>query len=240
MSLPQHVAIIMDGNNRWAKKNMLPASYAYSRGAKVAETIIENMMKYGIPYLTLYTFSAENWQRSPKEIETIMQLLRKQLRDIKARDNSDIAWRFIGDLQKLALDIQQDIAMLEANNISNPRLTVVVALSYGGRDEIQAAALSMAQKAIEQQHTDGLSISSFLYTCGIPEPELLIRTGGDQRLSNFLLWQMAYTELYFTSILWPDFNEHTLNDALVYYQKCERKFGKSSFIEEGYENNIAC
>jgi undecaprenyl diphosphate synthase len=224
-TLPQHIAIIMDGNGRWAKKKLLPTKFGHQAGAKNVEKIVRLCKSYQIPYLTLYAFSSENWKRENQEISDLMDLFRHYLKnEVKKLIEEDIRILFIGDKSKLPLDIQELMRLAEEESQSK-NFTLILAVNYGGRDEIQAAALRLAQKAIELGSESTLNIEDFLYTKPIPDPDLLIRTSPECRISNFLLWQIAYSELYFTNILWPDFNEDEFKKALEAYAQRERRYG---------------
>lgn len=223
--LPIHLAIIMDGNGRWSKQYSLPKKAGHKKGADSAKKIVEYCKKIGIKYLTLYTFSSENWYRPEAEVSDLMDLLRNYLKsDIKKLVNEGIKILVIGDKSKLAQDIQDLIVEVEAASKNND-FTLLLAISYGGRDEIQNAATLMCKDAIQNNNTD-LKIEDYLYTRNVPYPDLLIRTGGDYRISNFLLWQIAYAELYFTEKLWPDFEHNDIDEAISSYRERIRKFGR--------------
>ncbi len=229
--LPRHVAIIMDGNGRWAKKRGLPRFYGHRQGVKTAKRIITKACEIPIPVLTLYAFSRENWERPPEEIAVLMELLRAYLREelpeMKARG---IRFRVIGERERFPRDIQEMIARCEAETASGERMTLVLALSYGGRAEIARAARLLAEEVkegrISPEEITPEVFARFLYTADLPDPDLLIRTSGEQRLSNFLLYQSAYTEFYFTPVLWPDFTEEEFLKALEDFQRRERRFGR--------------
>jgi undecaprenyl diphosphate synthase len=228
--LPAHVAIIMDGNGRWAKSRGLPRVAGHKKGAETARAIVECAAKLGVSYLTLYAFSSENWNRPEEEVSELMQLLRYYLgSEIKNLHQQGAKLRVIGNIADLPADIQNQIEQAEQLTASNSKIHINVALSYGGRQEIINAVRLLANKAIKGEISlDEISEKNFernLYTYGIPDPDLLIRTGGEQRISNFLLWQMAYTELYFTDILWPDFTSNDFKAALDEYQGRERRYG---------------
>ena len=230
LNVPAHVAIILDGNGRWAKMRGLPRPMGHREGCKVVEQTVEDAARLGIRYLTVYGFSTENWKRSEDEVSTLMQLFRyymKRLLVIAKANNVRVL--SIGDRSRFAQDIQEGIGALERETAGNTRLTFVIAVNYGGRDEIRRAAMKLAEDV-----RDGLvapesitedDISSRLDTAGIPDPDLLIRTGGEMRLSNYLLWQCAYTELYVTDLLWPDFNRSELEKAIRVYNSRDRRFG---------------
>lgn len=229
--VPSHIAVIMDGNGRWARARGLPRTMGHRKGAEATRALIENASNIGVKEITIYAFSSENWQRSNDEVHELMQLLRHYLdneREYFIKNRARL--RIIGDRDRLDADIVQKIKDTEQATAAGDRITVNVALSYGGRQELvqamqRIAALAAAGK-IKPDEIDEATINSFLYAGGISEPDLLIRTGGDQRVSNFLLWQMAYTEFYFTPVLWPDFGEDDLKAAIVDYQGRERRFGK--------------
>ena len=230
--LPAHVGIIMDGNGRWAKKRGLPRKAGHREGAKTFRTITRYCSDIGIKYLTVYAFSTENWKREKAEVDTLMDLLRhyldsgfKELQENKARIV------FIGEREMLADDIIAKMNKIEADTAENSEVTLCVALSYGGQQEIVAAARKLAEKVQKgEMKVKDINIETFgnaLYTAGIPAPDLLVRTSGEERISNFLLWQLAYTEFYFTPTLWPDFNEKELKQIIEQYQTRERRYGQS-------------
>ena len=227
---PVHVAIIMDGNGRWAKARTLPRVAGHQQGAEAVRTAIRSAADLGVSYLTLYGFSNENWKRPKTEITDLMGLLRLYLRrEISDLDREGIRIRFIGDRERLADDIVMLIEMAEQRTRRNTGLTLVIALSYGGRQEIAQAARSLARAAvageIDPDDIDESAIDRNLFTNNIPDPDLLIRTSGEQRISNFLLWQCAYAELVFTDTLWPDFSREDFADALREFNRRERRFG---------------
>ncbi|MBP3284801.1 MAG: di-trans,poly-cis-decaprenylcistransferase [Clostridia bacterium] len=222
--LPQHIAIIMDGNRRWAKSHNLPVVAGHRAGAETLRKIIEACMKYEIKYLTVYAFSTENWKRSPQEVTDLMNLMREYLEKLK-RDNKDrnAKIKIIGDITRLDKDLQEKIAVLQESTCENTGLTINVALNYGGRDEIIQAIKKMSASDIQNLSPE--TFSQFLYTSDSPDPDLIIRTAGEQRLSNFLLWQAAYAEFYYTEVLWPDFSTSELDKALNAFSQRVRKFG---------------
>ena len=227
---PEHVAIIMDGNGRWAKARNLPRVAGHQRGAEAVRQTVKASVDLGISYLTLYGFSYENWKRPKKEIADLMGLLRVYLRkEIAELNHQGVRIRFIGDRDRLADDIVSLIEMAEHRTMSNGRLNLVVAISYGSRQEITDAARRLAREAldgyIEPSSIDENALNDRLATAGIPDPDLLIRTSGEQRISNFLLWQAAYAELVFVDTLWPDFSKSDLEDAVREFQRRERRFG---------------
>lgn len=228
--IPEHVAIIMDGNGRWAKRRGLPRNMGHRQGGKTVETICEEAYKLGIKYMTLYAFSTENWSRPEDEISALMSLLRTYMKDcVKQAEKNKMRVKVIGDISRLDPDLQESIRVLEKESAKNDGLRFQIALNYGGRDELLRAMKGLCQE-IKDNDLDVDSItqekfSGYLDTAGIPDPDLLIRTSGEQRLSNFLLWQLAYTEFYFPDVLWPDFSRDDLIDAIEYYNTRERRYG---------------
>lgn len=230
LNIPGHVAIIMDGNGRWAKKRFMPRNFGHKAGAKVVEQICEDAHNLGIKYLTVYAFSTENWKRSVEEVTGIMNLLRNYLIDcIERASKNNMRVRVIGDRTALDKDIVDKITELEEKTSEYDGLNFTIALNYGGRDEICRAVKLMSSDIAEGKLTaeqiNEACISSYLDTDGIPDPDLLIRTSGEQRLSNYLVWQLAYTEFYFTDVLWPDFSKEDLKEAIRYYNGRERRYG---------------
>ncbi len=229
-SVPNHVAIILDGNGRWAKAKGMPRNYGHVQGAKTVETICEEVYKMGIQYLTVYAFSTENWNRPKDEVDALMKLLRNYLKTcLKTAEKNRMCVRILGDKTGLDADIRARIDELEAATENNDGLHFQIALNYGGRDEIVRAVKKIAAdvsqgKMKEEDITEEL-IGAMLDTRGLPEPDLLIRTCNEQRVSNFLLWQLAYTELYFTPVAWPDFSKEELVKAVEAYNGRDRKFG---------------
>ena len=227
-----HIAIIMDGNRRWAQRHGMPQSYGHKKGAENVINITRAMKESGVKYLTLYAFSTENWQRSEEEVSTLMQLLRDYLeKEFKEIMENNVRIIFIGERKMLADDIQEKIANIENESAKNTDLTLCVALSYGSRQEILSATKKAIRLVCEKKlDIDNLSqsvFSSLLYTADIPDPDILIRTSGEQRISNYLLWQLAYTELFFTDTLWPDFNKEELMTIIEKFSTRERRYGKS-------------
>ncbi len=228
--IPRHVAIIMDGNGRWAKRRLLPRAMGHSAGAKNVETICEAAWNMGIKYLTVYAFSTENWKRSEDEVTTLMKLL-KQYMDgcIEKSRKNNMRVRVIGDISRLSVEMQEAIRKLEDFSKDFDGLQFTVALNYGGRDEIIRSVQSLASDVknglIEPENISEEMLSSRLDTGELPDPDLLIRTSGELRISNFLLWQLAYTEFYFTDVFWPDFDENELKKAVEYYGDRDRRFG---------------
>ena len=230
LKVPQHVAIILDGNGRWAKKHFMPRNMGHSQGAKVVEQICEDAWDLGIKYLTVYAFSTENWKRPEKEVKALMRLLRKYLKDSIARTTkNNMKVRVIGERSKLDEDILEAIEELERVSSVNTGLNFTIALNYGSRDEMIRAARRIAEDCASgslnpDQITEEL-FSGYLDTRELPDPDLMIRTSGEQRLSNWMLWQLAYAEFYFTDVLWPDFNKKELARAIEYYNTRDRRFG---------------
>ncbi len=227
---PKHVAIIMDGNGRWAKARNLPREAGHQRGAEAVRQIIKTSVDLGISYLTIYGFSNENWKRPIREIADLMGLLRLYLRkEIAELNHQGVRIRFIGDRDRLADDIVSLIEMAEHRTKNNGRLNLVVAISYGSRQEITDAARRLVRDSldgyIEPSSIDENALTDRLATAGMPDPDLLIRTSGEQRISNFLLWQSAYAELVFVDTFWPDFSKSDLEEAIREFQRRERRFG---------------
>lgn len=216
----------MDGNGRWAKKRGLPRSAGHAQGVKALKNIIEPAGKLGIKYLSVYAFSTENWKRPQDEVETLMNLLleniAKELPEIKEKK---IRLRFLGDLKVLSEPLQKSIVHAEKETAQNSALQINIMLNYGSRREIVQAIQSAAQKGVDLKNIKEEDFEQFLYTQGIPDPDLLIRTSGELRISNYLLWQIAYTEIYITRTLWPDFNEAELKKAIESYSQRERRLG---------------
>lgn len=230
MNIPNHVAIILDGNGRWAKSKGMPRNYGHVQGAKTVEIICEEAYKMGIQYLTVYAFSTENWNRPEDEVAALMKLLRNYMKTcLKTAEKNRMCVRVIGDKIGLDKDIQDRIAQLEESTKENDGLHFQIALNYGGRDEIRRAVGRIVRKVQQGQLTpDEITeecISDMLDTHGLPEPDLLIRTCNEQRISNFLLWQMAYTEFYFTPVAWPDFTKEELVKAIEAYNNRDRRYG---------------
>ena len=233
MNIPQHVAIILDGNGRWAKAKGMPRNYGHAQGSKNVEKICEEAWCMGIKYLTVYAFSTENWNRPKEEVNALMKLLRNYMKTcLKTAAKNDMKVRVIGDITKLDEDIQKRILELEEATKNNGGLNFQIAINYGSRDEITRAVRALAEDVkkgkLMPEEVNETCIEKYLDTHDIPDPDLLIRTSGEVRISNFLLWQIAYSELYFTSIHWPDFREEQLYEAIVDYQHRERRFGKTS------------
>lgn len=230
MNIPNHVAIILDGNGRWAKKRGMPRNYGHVQGAKTVEVICEEAYKMGIQYLTVYAFSTENWNRPKDEVDALMKLLRNYMKTcLKTAEKNRMCVKVIGDKTGLDEDIRRRIEELEQATAQNDGLHFQIALNYGGRDEIVRCVKKVLRKAkdtsMEEADITEAYISSMLDTAGIPDPDLLIRTCNEQRISNFLLWQLAYTEFYFTDVAWPDFTKEELERAIEAYNKRDRKYG---------------
>ena len=230
LNVPEHVAVIMDGNGRWAKKRFLPRNYGHAEGAKALEAICENCDKLGIKHLTVYAFSTENWKRSVEEVTGIMNLFRKYLVDsIERSNNANMKVNLIGKREGLPEDIVQKMNDLERATANNTGLQFHIAINYGGRDEITRAVKKIAADVkagkINPDDITEQTITDNLDTRELPDPDLLIRTSGEQRLSNYLPWQLAYTEFYFTDTYWPDFNKEELIKAFEKYNKRDRRFG---------------
>jgi len=228
--VPQHVAIIMDGNGRWARKRGLPVNAGHRAGAQTLRKLAPEAQKLGIRHLTIYTFSTENWNRPSAEVEGLMRLLREYMQQyIDDAKKSDIRMSMIGDMNGLDADLQSSIKELTEITAQKRGLHVHIALNYGGRDEIVRATRRLAKRvrdeALSPDSIDEALFDQYLDTAGTPPPDLLIRTGGVVRLSNFLLWQAAYAEIYATETLWPDFNSRALKKALDWYKNIERRFG---------------
>ena len=228
--IPKHIAIILDGNGRWARAKGMPRNYGHVQGAKQVELICEKAYKMGIKYLTVYAFSTENWSRPKDEVDALMKLLRQYMKNcIKIADKNDMCVRIIGDKTRLDPDLQESIAKLEEHTKNNPGLRFQVAINYGSRDEIVRATRHIAELVekgeMKPEEITEKTISEHLDTAGLPDPDLMIRTCNEQRISNYLLWQLAYAELYFTPVAWPDFNEEELKKAVEAYNQRNRKFG---------------
>ena len=230
---PNHVAIIMDGNGRWAQARGLPRIAGHRRGAQSVRTAVKCSVKFGVRYLTLYSFSSENWKRPVREVEDLMGLLRRYLlSEIADLHKNGVRLRVIGDRHELSPDLVKLIEEGEASTAGNDKLDLIVALSYGGRSEIVSAIRKIAKKVeagqLQSDEIDESVLEAHLETADIPDPDLLIRTSGEQRISNFLLWQIAYSELVFLETLWPDFLEKDFLKAINEYQRRERRFGATA------------
>jgi undecaprenyl diphosphate synthase len=232
-NLPKHLAIIMDGNGRWAKQKGLLRAFGHESGTKSVKKIIEASAKLGIQNLTLYAFSTENWNRPKLEVETLMRVLINSLKkELITLQKNNIKLNAIGNLEKLPQSAQKELLDVINKTKDNTKMTLTLALSYGSREELVTAVKNICSKVknniISIDTIDDSIINEHLYTQNLPDVDLLIRTSGEHRISNFLLWQIAYAELYFTDILWPDFKEQDLYEAIISYQKRERRFGKTS------------
>lgn len=230
MKIPQHIAIILDGNGRWAKAKGMPRNYGHTVGAKNVETVCQAAHDLGIRYVTMYAFSTENWNRPGGEVEALMKLLESYLKNcVRTADKNNMRVRVIGDTGRLNEKFQRQIAELEAASAKNDGLNLQIAINYGSRDEMIRAMRRLCAdvKAGERQpeEIDEQMFERYLDTAGIPDPDLLIRTSGEQRLSNYLLWQLAYSEFYFTDVPWPDFGRDELVRAIEAYNKRDRRFG---------------
>lgn len=228
--LPQHVAIIMDGNRRWAKKRLLPGSGGHAAGAETFRKIATCAKEIGLHYLTVYAFSTENWKRPREEVSTIMNLLKKYLQEaLRDAEKNQIRMNFLGDLTPLDTELRTLCKRVQESTLSYENCQVNICLNYGARDEILRAARELFTECVDGRKTiDELTENDFsahLYTAGMPDPDLIIRPGGEQRMSNFLLWQAAYAELYYTDVSWPDFKKEDLLNAIGTYQLRSRRFG---------------
>lgn len=231
MNVPQHIAIILDGNGRWAKAKGMPRNYGHAQGSKNVEKICEEAWRMGIKYLTVYAFSTENWSRPENEVAALMKLLHNYMKTcLKTAAKNDMKIRVIGDIEPLDDDIKSRIRELEAATTDNGGLNFTIALNYGSRDELTRAAQKMAKDCaegkIKAEEIDESVFETYLDTHGIPDPDMMIRTSGEQRLSNYLLWQLAYSEFYFTDVPWPDFTKEELVKAIEEYNHRHRRFGK--------------
>lgn len=230
MKMPQHVAIILDGNGRWAKAKGMPRNYGHAQGSKNVEKICEEAWRMGIKYLTVYAFSTENWNRPKEEVDALMKLLRNYMKTcLKTAEKNDMKIRVIGDKSRLDEDIRTRIAELEEATKNNQGLNFQIAINYGSRDEITRAVKALAKDCadgkVNAEDINESMIASYLDTHDIPDPDLLIRTSGEQRLSNYLLWQLAYTEFYFTDVPWPDFSKEELLKAVEQFNRRDRRYG---------------
>ena len=230
MKVPQHIAIILDGNCRWAKAKGMPRNYGHAQGSKNVERICEEAWRMGIKYLTVYAFSTENWNRPDSEVAALMKLLRNYMKTcLKTAAKNDMKIRVIGDIDPLDDDIKNRIRELEAATVDNGGLNFTIALNYGSRDELTRAARKMAKDCeegkLKAEDIDESVFESYLDTHDIPYPDLMIRTSGEQRLSNYLLWQLAYSEFYFTDVPWPEFTKEELVKAIEEYNHRHRRFG---------------
>ena len=230
MVIPNHVAIILDGNGRWAKKKGMPRTYGHVKGCENLEKICSVAKELGVKYLTVYAFSTENWKRSKEEVDALMKLFRNYMKKcIKISRDNKMQVRVIGDPTAFDPDLQEKIKELEEYSSQYDELYFQIALNYGSRDEIKRAVQKMAEdvkaEKLNSEEISERTISDYLDTKGLPDPDLLIRTSGEERLSNFLMWQLAYTEFYFTDVAWPDFNKAEFEKAIAKYNQRDRRFG---------------
>lgn len=230
MKIPQHVAIILDGNGRWAKSKGMPRNYGHTVGAKNVETVCRAADELGIKYLTLYAFSTENWNRPDSEVNALMNLLESYLKTcLKTAEKNNMRIRVIGEIHRLSEKFQRRILELEEASSKYTGLNLTIAINYGSRDEMIRGMKQMMEDhdagKLETDQIDERMFASYLDTRDLPDPDLLIRTSGEQRLSNYLLWQLAYAEFYFTDVPWPDFHKKELEDAIAAYNKRDRRFG---------------
>ena len=240
MNVPQHVAIILDGNGRWAKSKGMPRNYGHAQGSKNVERICEEAYRMGVKYLTVYAFSTENWNRPKDEVDALMKLLRNYMKTcLKTAAKNDMKVRVIGDKTGLDEDIRNRIAELEEATKDNGGLNFQIALNYGSRDEIVRAVRKVSEDVkegkVKPEDIDEKMFETYLDTHGIPDPDLMIRTSGELRLSNYLLWQLAYTEFYFTDIPWPDFTKEELSKAIEQYNRRDRRYGG---VKEAQEEDV--
>jgi len=232
-NLPEHIAIIMDGNGRWANKHTIGRIRGHKKGAQAVNKTVRTCLEIGIKYLTLFAFSMENWSRPEEEVKALMSLLEEYLdKETKQLNKQGIRLTTIGDLDLLHTSVKKKILQAKVETKNNNKMTLNMAISYGSRDEIISAVKRIVQEKEQGKNNindiNKETFSYYLYTADMPDPDLLIRTGGEYRVSNFLLWQIAYTELYFTKVLWPDFSKENLLKAITSYQKRERRFGMTS------------
>ena len=229
-ALPTHIAIVMDGNGRWAKKRGLPRQVGHRFGAEAFRTVANYAKSIGLKYLTVYAFSTENWKRSEEEVDAIMELLERYLREaIADMDKNRVRFCFFGDMSRLSPELRQEVQVAQERSAQYEGVQVNFCLNYGGRDEIVRAARRFASECVSgacrPEELTEEKFSGYLYSAGVPDPELVIRPGGELRVSNFLLWQSAYAEYYFTDVLWPDFGAEELEKAIAAYQSRNRRFG---------------
>ena len=240
MKIPAHIAIILDGNGRWAKAKGMPRNYGHAQGSKNVERICEEAYRMGVKYLTVYAFSTENWNRPKDEVHALMKLLRNYMKTcLKTAAKNDMKVRVIGDKTGLDEDIRNRIAELEEATKDNGGLNFQIALNYGSRDEIVRAVRKVSEDVkegkVKPEDIDEKMFETYLDTHGIPDPDLMIRTSGELRLSNYLLWQLAYTEFYFTDIPWPDFTKEELSKAIEQYNRRDRRYGG---VKEAQEEDV--
>lgn len=223
----KHIAIIMDGNRRWAKEKLLPSAVGHQKGVDSLRNTMKLFDKYGIKYLTVYAFSTENWNRKKEEVEFLMSLLAKTLlNELEEMNQENVKIKFLGDISKLNKNLQKIVQDAEEKTQNNTGVNLNIAFNYGSRDEITNAVKAIVKKGLKPENITEETISEHLYTQDIPDPDLLIRTGGEKRLSNYLLWQLAYSEIYITKSFWPDFDEQELNNAILEFEKRQRRYGK--------------
>jgi undecaprenyl diphosphate synthase len=229
VEVPRHVAIIMDGNGRWAKKRLMPRVAGHAQGVERVRDTVEACIERGIEYLTLFAFSSENWRRPEDEVSRLMELFVMALeREVSRMHRNGVCLRVVGDVGRFDGRLRELIAQGEAKTIENKRLTLTICANYGGRWDILNAVNNWRREHPEAGEIDEATLQTYLSMSYAPEPDLFIRTGGEQRISNFLLWQLAYSELYFTDTLWPDFDRQALDLAIASYRKRERRFGRTS------------
>ncbi len=222
----QHIAIIMDGNRRWAKNNMLPSAMGHKKGVEALKKTLKAAHKFGIKYLTLYAFSTENWNRKQEEVDFLMGLLANTIKSqLDELNQNNVKLRFIGYLKALNPTLQEILAQAVETTKNNTGVNLQIAINYGARNEITNAIKDMMYQGVKPEDVDEELVSKFLYTNQIPDPDLLIRTGGEMRISNYLLWQIAYSELYITDIYWPEFDEEALKNSILEFAKRQRRWG---------------
>ena len=222
----QHIAIIMDGNRRWAKNNMLPSAMGHKKGVEALKKTLKAAHKFGIKYLTLYAFSTENWNRKHEEVDFLMGLLANTIKSqLDELNQNNVKLRFIGYLKALNPTLQEILAQAVETTKNNTGVNLQIAINYGARNEITNAIKDMMYQGVKPEDVDEELVSKFLYTKSIPDPDLLIRTGGEMRISNYLLWQIAYSELYITNIYWPEFDEEALKNSILEFAKRQRRWG---------------
>lgn len=227
MNIPNHIAIILDGNGRWAKSKGMPRSYGHIQGAKNLDRIVEAAYNMGVKYLTVYCFSTENWNRPTEEVEALMKLLRQYMKTAQNRaKKNNIRTRVIGDISRLDDDLQKSILELEKVSAEYDGINLNIAINYGSRDEIVRGVRKMLADNLKPEELNEEVFSSYLDTKDIPDPDFLIRTSGELRLSNYLLWQLAYAEMYFTEVPWPEFSPEDLKKAVEFYSTRDRRYGK--------------
>lgn len=222
----QHIAIIMDGNRRWAKNNMLPSAMGHKKGVEALKKTLKAAHNFGVKYLTLYAFSTENWNRKQEEVDFLMNLLANTIKtQLEELNQNNVKLRFIGYLKALNPALQEILAQAVETTKNNTGVNLQIAINYGARNEITNAIKDMMYQGVKPEDVDEELVSKFLYTKQIPDPDLLIRTGGEMRISNYLLWQIAYSELYITNIYWPEFDEEALKNSILEFAKRQRRWG---------------